>query len=342
MNLKEFAGALPKTELHLHIEGSLEPELMFALAQRNKVSIPFDSVAEIRAAYKFSNLQSFLDIYYQGMAVLKTEQDFHDLTYAYLERAAADNARHTEIFFDPQGHTERGVEFKTVIKGIRSGLQAGRDAFGISSKLIMCFLRHLSERDAFVTFEQAQPFLDHIDGVGLDSSEVGNPPSKFRNVFREAKKLGLKCVAHAGEEGPPEYIWEALDELCVDRIDHGNAAQFDGGLIKRLSDDQTALTMCPLSNLKLCVLDDLNEHPIRMLMASNVCVTVNSDDPSYFGGYVSENYQAIIKPLNLSKDELVTLAKNSVIGSFADASRQNEILDEIDAFARASIVDKAH
>lgn len=334
MNIAEFARALPKAELHLHIEGSLEPELMFELARRNKVALPFNSISEIRAAYEFSNLQSFLDIYYQGMAVLKTRQDFHDLTYAYLQRAAADNVRHVEIFFDPQGHTERNIDFETVINGIRSGLKAGRDEFGVSSKLIMCFLRHLSEKDAFDTLEQAKPFLASIDGVGLDSSELGNPPSKFRNVFAEAKKLGLKCVAHAGEEGPPEYIWEALDILKVDRIDHGNAAHLDDALVKRLSDDQIALTMCPMSNLKLCVLENLRDHPVRELMAKNVKVTVNSDDPSYFGGYVSQNYQAIIEPLKLTKAEIVRLAKNSVTGSFADEERQREILDEIDAYNR--------
>ena len=338
MNLEEFAISLPKTELHLHIEGSLEPELMFELAKRNDVSIPFKSIEEIRAAYNFTNLQSFLDIYYQGMGVLLTERDFHDLTMAYVRRSARDGVRHTEIFFDPQGHTERGVSFETAISGILSGLEQGQDELGISSKLIMCFLRHLNEADAFETLKQAEPFLDHIDGVGLDSSENGNPPSKFVRVFKEAKGLGLKCVAHAGEEGPPEYIWEALDLLNVDRIDHGNAAQFDEALIQRLGEEQIALTMCPLSNQKLCVLDDLATHPLRMLMAGNVLVTVNSDDPSYFGGYVSDNYRAIIGPLNLNKDELVRLARNSVTGSFADADRQAEILSEIDAYAASADV----
>lgn len=328
-----FIAGLPKAELHLHIEGSLEPELMFTLAQRNHVAIPFASVDEVRAAYAFSNLQDFLDIYYQGMGVLIAEQDFYDLTAAYLARAHADNVRHVEIFFDPQGHTERGVAFETVIAGITRALDDAHARHGITSKLILCFLRHLSEADAEATLDEALPWLGRIDGVGLDSSEVGHPPSKFARVFARARGLGLKIVAHAGEEGPPEYVHEALDILQVDRIDHGNRSLEDPALVARLAAEGICLTVCPLSNLKLCVVDDLSTHPLRTMLDAGLVATVNSDDPSYFGGYVGANYQAVADALDLSKAELVRLARNSFTGSFLDEAAKAKHLAAIDACA---------
>ena len=328
-----FIAALPKAELHLHIEGSLEPELMFALAQRNKVAIPFASVDEVRAAYAFSNLQDFLDIYYQGMGVLMTGQDFYDLTAAYLARAHADAVRHVEIFFDPQGHTERGVAFETVIAGITRALDEARTSYGISSKLILCFLRHLSEAEAEATLDEALPYLDRIDGVGLDSSEVGHPPAKFERVFARARSLGLKIVAHAGEEGPPAYVHEALDLLKVDRIDHGNRSLEDPALVARLAAEGMCLTVCPLSNLKLCVVERLEDHPLRTMLDAGLVATVNSDDPSYFGGYVNANYLAVANALDLSKAELLTLARNSFTGSFLDDAGKARHLAAIDAYA---------
>ncbi len=328
-----FIAALPKAELHLHIEGSLEPELMFALAQRNGVAIPFASVEEVRAAYAFSNLQDFLDIYYQGMGVLITEQDFFDLTAAYLARAHADAVRHVEIFFDPQGHTERGVAFATVITGITRALDDAKARYGITSKLIMCFLRHLSEADAETTLDEALPYLDRIDGVGLDSSEVGHPPSKFTRVFARARGLGLKIVAHAGEEGPPAYVHEALDLLKVDRIDHGNRSLEDPALVARLADQGITLTVCPLSNLKLCVVNDIADHPLKTMLDAGLVATVNSDDPSYFGGYVNANYQAVADALDLSRGDLLTLARNSFTGSFLDDAAKAKHLAAIDAYA---------
>ncbi len=328
-----FIAALPKAELHLHIEGSLEPELMFALALRNKVAIPFASVDEVRAAYAFSNLQDFLDIYYQGMGVLMTGQDFYDLTAAYLARAHADAVRHVEIFFDPQGHTERGVAFETVIAGITRALDDARTSYGISSKLILCFLRHLSEAEAEATLDEALPYLDRIDGVGLDSSEVGHPPAKFERVFARARSLGLKIVAHAGEEGPPAYVHEALDLLKVDRIDHGNRSLEDPALVARLAAEGMCLTVCPLSNLKLCVVERLEDHPLRTMLDAGLVATVNSDDPSYFGGYVNANYLAVADALDLSKAELLTLARNSFTGSFLDDAGKARHLAAIDAYA---------
>lgn len=327
-----FIAALPKAELHLHIEGSLEPELMFALAQRNQISIPFGSVEEVRAAYAFSNLQDFLDIYYQGMGVLHTERDFFELTAAYLARAHADAVRHVEIFFDPQGHTERGIGFETVIAGITRALDEARANYGMTSKLIMCFLRHLSEADAEATLDEAMPWLDRIDGVGLDSSEVGHPPAKFERVFARARGLGLKLVAHAGEEGPPVYVHEALDLLKVDRIDHGNRSLEDPALVARLVTKGMTLTVCPLSNLKLCVVDDMAAHPLKTMLDAGLHATVNSDDPSYFGGYVNANYQAVADALDLSKTELVTLARNSFSGSFLGEDDKARHLAAIDAY----------
>ena len=325
---------LPKAELHLHIEGSLEPELLFALAARNGVDIPFATVEAVRAAYDFSNLQDFLDIYYQGMAVLQTAQDFFDLTCAYLQRAAADNVRHVEIFFDPQGHTARGVAFETVLDGIERALMQGQCELGITFRIIMCFLRHLSEDDAFATLEQAAPHLDRIDGVGLDSSELGHPPSKFARVFAKARELGLHVTAHAGEEGPPEYVAEALDLLKVERIDHGNRALEDPALVHRLVAEGMTLTVCPLSNLKLCVIDEIAQSPVKQMLDLGLIVTINSDDPAYFGGYVSANYQAVADALNLSQDQIVRLAQNSFAGSFlSDAEKQlhlDRIADAVD------------
>jgi adenine deaminase len=327
-----FIAGLPKAELHLHIEGSLEPELMFELAQRNNVAIPFASVDEVRAAYAFSNLQDFLDIYYQGMGVLHTEQDFHDLTAAYCARANADAVRHIEIFFDPQGHTERGIAFATVIAGITCALDDARDRYGMTSKLIMCFLRHLSEAEAEATLDEALPYLSRIDGVGLDSSEVGHPPSKFERVFARARGLGLKIVAHAGEEGPPDYVHEALDLLKVDRIDHGNRSLEDAVLVKRLADEGVTLTVCPLSNLKLCVVGDIAAHPLKTMLDAGLRATVNSDDPSYFGGYVNANYQAVADALDLSKADIVTLARNSFAGSFLSDAEKAKHLAAVDAY----------
>lgn len=325
---------LPKAELHLHIEGSLEPELLFALAARNAVAIPFASVEEVRSAYSFSNLQDFLDIYYQGMSVLLTEQDFFDLTWAYLERAHADTVRHVEIFFDPQGHTTRGVAFETVLDGIERALKQGEAQLGISYRLIMCFLRHLSEEDAFATLEQANPHLARIHGVGLDSSELGHPPEKFRNVFAAARDLGLHVTAHAGEEGPPEYVHQALDLLKVERIDHGNRALEDPALVHHLARDQMTLTVCPLSNLRLCVIDRIEDSPVRRMLELGLKATINSDDPAYFGGYINDNFRAVAQALDLSTDQIVTLARNSFTGSFLAPAEQARHLAAIEEAAR--------
>lgn len=330
MNKTELIKALPKAELHIHIEGSLEPELMFELAQRNGVELPYDSVEAIRAAYDFACLQDFLDLYYQGMSVLLTERDFHDLTWAYLLRCAEDRVVHTEIFFDPQGHTERGVPFKTVFEGIWSALERGRKELGISSKVVLCFLRHLDEESAFETLEQAMPYLDRIEGVGLDSSEVGHPPEKFRRVFRKAGELGLKRVAHAGEEGPPEYVWQALDMLEVDRIDHGNRALEDSALVERLARDDMPLTVCPQSNLRLAVVSEMSEHPIRRMLAKGLKATVNSDDPAYFGGYVNDNFFALVDAVGLEQEEIFQLVRNSFEAAFLDSGRKRAHMEEID------------
>lgn len=327
---------LPKAELHLHIEGSLEPEMLFALAARNGVEIPFKSADEVRAAYEFSNLQDFLDIYYQGMSVLITEQDFFDLTMAYLERAHADNVRHVEIFFDPQGHTERGIDFATVIGGITRALDEGQARFGITHRLIMCFLRHLSEDDAQATLDEALPFLDRIDGVGLDSSELGHPPSKFARVFGEARGLGLHVTAHAGEEGPPEYVHEAIHQLHVERIDHGNRALEDEDLIHHLARDRMTLTVCPLSNLRLCVIDKIADSPVKRMLELGLKATVNSDDPAYFGGYVNDNFRAIGDALDLSGEQIVTLCENSFTGSFLSDEDKAARLAELHAAAGAA------
>ncbi len=329
-DLIALARRLPKAELHLHIEGSLEPEMLVALAKRNNVDIPFRSVEEVRAAYEFSNLQDFLDIYYQGMNVLRTEEDFFDLTMAYLNRARADNVRHAEIFFDPQGHTARGVPFDTAISGVLTALQMSRAQFGMTSKLILCFLRHLSEEEAFACLKEADPWLDRITGVGLDSSEVGHPPSKFERVFKAARERGLKLVAHAGEEGPPEYVRDSLDLLRIDRLDHGNRSLEDETLVARLKESGMTLTVCPLSNLKLCVVKDMRAHPLKRMLQAGLRATVNSDDPAYFGGYVMANFEAVIAALDLDADDIRTLAKNSFAGSFLEEGQKRAHLAAID------------
>ena len=323
MDQLELIRALPKAELHVHIEGTFEPELMFAIAQRNNIAIPYQSVEELKEAYNFHNLQSFLDIYYAGANVLIHEQDFYDLAWAYFEKCAEDHVVHTEMFFDPQTHTDRGVAFETVLNGLQRACDDAKTKLGISSHLIMCFLRHLSEDAAFATLEQALPYKDQIIGVGLDSSEVGHPPSKFERVFAKAREAGFLIVAHAGEEGPAEYVWEALDLLKVNRVDHGVRSEEDPALMQRLIAEKMPLTVCPLSNLKLCVVNDMAEHNIRRLLQQGVHVTVNSDDPSYFGGYMNDNFIAITKALDLSNAELKQLAINSFEASFiSDAEKQ--------------------
>ena len=317
-SLANLIQTLPKAELHLHIEGTLEPELMFQLAARNHCPLKFKSVAEVRAAYQFGNLQDFLDIYYAGASVLLTEQDFYDLTWAYLKQAHSQNIRHVEIFFDPQTHTARGLTFATVIQGLHRALHDAQEQLSISSRLIMCFLRHLDEAAALQTLTEALPYAHLITAVGLDSSEVGHPPTQFERVFAQARAAGFLTVAHAGEEGPAEYIWEALNLLKVTRIDHGNRAVEDETLLQELIQRQIPLTMCPLSNQKLQVVPDLRQHPLRALLERGVLVTVNSDDPAYFGGYLNENYQAIATALSLSPLEVAQLAKNSFAASFLD------------------------
>ena len=331
-----FIADMPKAELHLHIEGTLEPELMMALARRNRVSLPFDSVDAVREAYNFSNLQSFLDIYYAGAAVLQTDEDFFDLTAAYLERARQDNVRHVEIFFDPQTHTDRGCDFKTVIDGIHRALLDGEARHGISFRLIMCFLRHLDEDAALATLSEAERHMDRIDGVGLDSSEVGHPPSKFVRAFTRARDMGLLPVAHAGEEGPPEYIWEALDLLKVRRIDHGVRCVEDDALVSRLVDEQMPLTVCPLSNVKLRVFDSLEKHNLATMLERGLCVTVNSDDPAYFGGYIGENFLSTQRALGLSIADVYRLGRNAFVASFLAEDDKQRLLDELDAIARQS------
>jgi adenosine deaminase len=330
-SLADFIRRLPKAELHLHIEGTLEPELMFALARRNGVAIPFASVEAVRAAYDFSRLQDFLDIYYAGAAVLQGREDFHDLAMAYFQRLAADGGVHAEIFFDPQTHTHRGVPLAEVMEGLLSAMDAARATLGITSRLILCFLRHLDEADAFATLEAARPWLSRLTGVGLDSSELGHPPARFARVLAAARDLGLKVMVHAGEEGPPAYVWEAVDLIAVDRIDHGNRALEDPALVRRLVAEGTTLTVCPLSNLKLCVVPDLASHPLKRMLDLGLAATVNSDDPAYFGGYLLENYLQTAKALELSRGELAQLARNSFAGSFlpdADKARWIAKVDE--------------
>ncbi|HSR78597.1 MAG TPA: adenosine deaminase [Xanthobacteraceae bacterium] len=329
--LDTLVKRLPKCELHIHIEGSLEPELMFALAARNGVRLPYQSVEALRRAYQFTKLQDFLDIYYQGMSVLMVEQDFYDLAFAYLKRVHADNVRYVEMFFDPQGHTSRGVAFATVVDGLTRAIADARREFGIRAHLIMCFLRHLDEASAQQTLDWALPHRDKIMGVGLDSSEVGNPPSKFKHVFRRARDVGFFPVAHAGEEGPPHYVWEALDDLGVGRVDHGNRALEDKPLVARLARERTALTVCPLSNLRLRVVRDLVEHPLRRMLDNGLIATVNSDDPAYFGGYVNQNFVAVGDALKLKRDEIVAIVRNGFDASRMAQSDKDAAHAEIDA-----------
>ena len=329
--LKQLVERLPKTELHIHIEGSLEPAMMFELAARNAVTLPYPDVKSIAKAYNFNCLQDFLDLYYQGMSVLQTEQDFYDLTWAYLLRCHQQNVVHCEIFFDPQGHTERGVEFDVFMNGICAALDKAKTGLGISSILIMCFLRHLDEQSAFTTLQSAEPYLDRITAVGLDSSELGHPPRLFQKVFAKAAEKGLKRVAHAGEEGPPEYIYEALDLLNVNRIDHGNRSLENETLVQRLIDEKMPLTVCPLSNLRLAVVKDLPDHPIRKMLALGLNACINSDDPAYFGGYMNENFHALIDAVDLSRDEIFQLVINGFESSFLSRTEKQNHLDRIHA-----------
>jgi len=334
MTIAELIDGIPKAELHLHIEGTLEPELMFEIAARNDVDLRFGSVEELRAAYEFDDLQSFLDIYYEGAACLLHERDFYDLTMAYLRRAAADNVVHTEIFFDPQTHTDRGVPFATVLDGIWRALEEGERELGITSRVIMCFLRHLTAEAAMATLEEALPHRDRIVGVGLDSSEAGNPPSKFQAVFDRAREEGFIPVAHAGEEGPPAYISEALDLLGAVRVDHGVRCDEDAELVERLRREQVPLTVCPLSNIKLRVYDTMADHNIQKLLAAGLCVTVNSDDPPYFGGYVNDNFHAMAAALPLTEEDVVRLVRNSFLASFLDEGPMEAYLEQVDQFVR--------
>lgn len=334
--MEKFIQNLPKAELHLHIEGTLEPEMMFELAQRNNIDLPYESVSQVKEAYNFDNLESFLDIYYQGSQVLQKEQDFYDLTWAYLEKANRQNVRHAEIFFDPQSHTDRGIAFETAYQGIYQALQDGKTKLGISSQLILSFLRHLSQEEAFATLEQALPYKDSLVAVGLDSAEQGNPPSKFKAVFDKARSQGFLTVAHAGEEGPPEYIWEAINLLKVSRIDHGVRSLEDPKLLDYLVDKQIPLTVCPLSNVELKVFDSMAKHNLKQLLDLGICATVNSDDPSYFGGYIAENYQQAQSALNLTKQELYQLAKNSFQASFLSPESKHELIAELDDYFQAN------
>lgn len=334
--LPALLRAMPKAELHIHIEGSLEPELIFTLAKRNGVAIPYASVAELRKAYAFTNLQSFLDIYYAGASVLLKEQDFYDMAWAYLERAARDNVVHAEIFFDPQTHTARGVPMATVINGLHRACTEAKAKLGVSALLILCFLRHLSEEEAFATLEEALPLRDKFIGVGLDSSEVGHPPEKFAKVFARCRELGFRLVAHAGEEGPPEYVWTALDVLKVERVDHGVQSARDPALMKRLAHDRIPLTVCPLSNLKLCVFPDLKQHNIGKLLDAGLVATINSDDPAYFGGYMNENFVQTFAATGLTAQQAYRLAANSFEASFIGAEQKKHYLGLLDeAFAAA-------
>ncbi len=336
--IEKFTIDIPKAELHLHIEGTLEPELMFKLAERNGIKIKYDSVEELKKAYNFSNLQDFLDIYYEGTRVLVEEQDFYDLTWMYLKKISTQNVLHTEVFFDPQTHTNRDINFSTVIKGIHRALVDGEEKLGLSTKLIMCFLRHLDEESAIETLGEALEYKNWITAVGLDSSEIGNPPSKFERVFKEAKEEGFLTVAHAGEEGPTEYIWEALKLLEVSRIDHGNHSLDDENLVMELAKRRMPLTLCPLSNLKLKVVQSLKNHPLKIMMEKGLMVTVNSDDPAYFDGYLNENYLAVTEALNLTLEDIYQLARNSFQASFLGDNEKEKFLTMVDEYYRETLV----
>ena len=337
IDLKSFVEGIPKAELHIHIEGSLEPELIFAIAERNGITLSYPTVESLREAYNFTNLQSFLDIYYEGAGVLLHEQDFYDLTWTYMQELHAQNVVHAEIFFDPQTHTDRDVPFSAVIDGIWRALEDAQSKLGISTKLIMCFLRHLSEESAFQTLEQALPYKDRIIGVGLDSSEVGNPPSKFQRVFQRARQEGFLLVAHAGEEGPAEYIHEALNLLHIDRLDHGNRCLDDPELVQRLVDEQIALTVCPISNRELKVVQDLKEHPLKTMLDKNLLVTVNSDDPAYFRGSLNENYIETAEAVGLTKKDIYTLARNSFVASFLTEEEKAKLIERLDKYCDGKI-----
>jgi adenine deaminase len=330
-NLAWIQG-LPKAELHLHIEGSLEPELMFALAKRNKLTLPYENVEAVRNAYHFDNLQSFLDIYYAGASVLITEQDFFDLAWAYFQKAKTDGVIHCELFFDPQTHTARGIAFATFINGLVAAQNKAQDELGISSSLIMCFLRHLSQEEAFATLALAKPYVGYISAVGLDSAELGHPPEKFKEVFSACRELGLRCVAHAGEEGPAQYIWNALQFLEAERIDHGVRAIDDPALMRLLARHQVPLTVCPLSNIKLKVFDSMAQHNIKTMLEAGLCVTINADDPSYFGGYVADNYLACAEALQMDKQQLAQLARNSFEASFVGGAQRKAMLGRLERY----------
>ncbi len=331
-SMEDFIAGLPKAELHVHLEGTFEPELMFRIAERNHLKLKYNSVEELEAAYNFNNLQEFLDIYYSGARVLVEEQDFYDLTQEYLEKIYSQNVLHTEVFFDPQTHTSRGVPFGKVITGIHCALEDGREKLGISYRLILSFLRHLSEEDAFRTLEEALPYRSWITAVGLDSSEKGNPPSKFERVFAKARQIGLLTVAHAGEEGPSEYVWESLNLLKVSRIDHGNHSLDDQLLVDELVRRKMPLTVCPLSNLKLKVVHEMTSHPLAEMIQKGLMVTINSDDPAYFGGYLNENYLAVANALNLSREQLLQLAKNAFAASFLGENEKIRMIQKVDLF----------
>ncbi|MEZ9233133.1 adenosine deaminase [Vibrio amylolyticus] len=337
MDQIKFIEGLPKVELHMHIEGSLEPELMFSLAKRNNIELPYSSPQEIRKAYEFEDLQSFLDIYYQGANVLNYEQDFYDLTWAYLLKCQQDNVIHTEIFFDPQTHTARGIEFDVVVNGINSALKEGEKTLGITSKMIMCFLRHLDEQSAFETLEQSLSHKEHIIAVGLDSSELGHPPEKFHRVFQAAIEQGFKTVAHAGEEGPASNIADAMSLLGISRIDHGVRCVENEDLVSELAESRMPLTVCPLSNTKLKVFDSMEQHNILMLLKRGLCVTVNSDDPAYFGGYMNDNFLAIARSLPVTYQDLVTFSLNAVEASFAGDARKEEIRMKIENYVKGVV-----
>ena len=330
--METFINNLPKCELHVHIEGTLEPELMFKCAKRNHIELPYDSVAEIKSAYQFDNLQSFLDLYYQGMNVLTTEQDYYDLAYAYFEQAKLNHIVHTEVFFDPQAHTERGIPFEVFMPGFLKASKDAQQKLGISCYWIMSFLKHLSEQSAFATLDAAQPYLKHIHGVGLDSTELGNPAKKFKRVFAKAHDLGLKCVSHSGEEGPPIMIWETLEHLNVARIDHGVRSAEDAKLVEHLKAKQIPLTVCPLSNIKLKVFQNLNQHSFDKLLKNGLLLTINSDDPAYFGGYINQNYLAIQNTFNYDKATLKQLAKNSFIASFLPETDKQKWCNQVDSY----------
>jgi len=329
-DLTGFIERLPKSELHIHIEGSFEPELMFRLAARNGLTLPYPSIAALRQAYNFTRLQDFLDLYYQGMAVLRTEEDFYDLAAAYLAKVRSQGLTHVEMFFDPQAHLERGIALGTVVNGLQRALDEAKRDFGISSYLIMCFLRHLDEDDAQATLDLALHYKDRIIGVGLDSSEVGHPPRNFARVFKRARDAGFRLVAHAGEEGPPDYVWEAIDILGVERIDHGIRAMEDPALVARLARDRIPLTVCPLSNLRLCVVKTLADHPAKRMLDQGLFVTLNSDDPAYFGGYLSENYQAVQQALEFGRQEIAQMGRNGFAGSFMGAEEKARALAAFD------------